>query len=134
MRILSQIKFISILSLGFLCACQTSKPPVQKSNLTHGTVKSKIVKGQTTQAEILKLLGSPNIVTKNKEKMEVWTYSKQSSDTKSGSVGAGFLAGSLIFGGGSSAYSNTSTSTFDLIITFDKNDVVHDFSVVSSQF
>ncbi|HCU44000.1 MAG TPA: hypothetical protein DF610_02900, partial [Sphingobacterium sp.] len=38
----------------------------QKSNLTMGTVKSKVVKGETTQDEIIKLFGSPNLVSKNK--------------------------------------------------------------------
>lgn len=127
---LNYVRFISIIFLGFLSSCKTvDRPPVQKSNLTYGTIKSKIIKGQTTQAEIVQLLGSPNIVTKNKEKMEVWTYSKQSSEAKSGGTGVGLL----VFGS-QSAYSNTSASTFDLIITFDENDVVHDFSVVSSQF
>lgn len=37
---------------------------VQKSNLTFGVVKSKIIKGQTTQEEILAIFGAPNMVQK----------------------------------------------------------------------
>jgi len=57
-----------LLCFGLL-GCATfpmSREPVQKSNLTVGTIKKEIVKGQTTQAEILKLFGSPNLITKNR--------------------------------------------------------------------
>jgi len=109
-------------------ACAT-KPPVQKSNLTHANVKKHIIKGHTTQAEVVQLLGSANIITKNRSGNEVWTYSKQSSERSSG----GIFGGIGIFGG-SRAVNRSSTSTFDLIMTFDNKDIVEDYSVVSSQF
>lgn len=123
------------LSLIAGCMQNTTEAPVapQKSNLTYGTVKSQIVKGQTTQTEVITLLGSPNMVSKTKGGDEVWTYSKQSTDSsaESSAYGVGLiLAG---FSGGKSNRSS-SVSTFDLIITFDNNDVVKDYSVVSSQF
>ena len=43
---------------------------IQKSNLTFGVIKSKIIKGQTDQNEILKTFGAPNIVAKNKSNDE----------------------------------------------------------------
>jgi outer membrane protein assembly factor BamE (lipoprotein component of BamABCDE complex) len=108
--------------------CSASQP-VQKSNLTYGNVKANVVKGQTTQAEVLQLLGSPNITTKNRDGNEVWTYSRQSFDAESGSFGGG-----IILFGGNQAFSSASSATFDLILTFDANDVVQDYSVVQSQF
>jgi hypothetical protein len=46
--------------------------------------------------------------------------------------------GSAIVGGGavsgSQAVDTQSVSTFDLIITFDQNDVVEDYSIVTSKF
>lgn len=110
-------------------ACSTSSKPVQKSNLSFGAVKKTIVKGKTNQADIVQLLGSPNIVTKNSKGHEIWTYSRQSYDSESGSFGGGLL---LI--GGNKAFSSSSSASFDLIITFDKQDVVEDYSVISSQF
>ncbi|MBN1783767.1 MAG: hypothetical protein JW812_02245, partial [Alphaproteobacteria bacterium] len=97
------------------------------------TVKSQIVKGQTTQTEVIQMLGSPNMVSKTKGGDEVWTYSKQSYDSSSASSAYGV---GLIFAGFSGGKSNRSStvSTFDLMITFDKNDVVKDYSVVSSQY
>ncbi len=124
---------VSVVLAG--CMQSNSVPQVapQKSNLTYGAVKSQIVKGQTTQTEVIKLLGSPNMVSKTRGGDEVWTYSKQSVDSssKNSAYGVG-----LIFAGFSGGKSNSSTavSTFDLMITFDSNDVVKDYSVVSSQF
>ena len=107
----------------------SSQPVAQKSNLSYGTVKTNIVKGQSDQAQVVQLLGSPNIVTKNKQNEEVWTYSRQSYDAESGGFGGG-----IILLGGSKAFSNSSSSSFDLVLTFDSKDVVKDYSVVSSQF
>ncbi len=109
-------------------ACAT-KPPLQKSNLTYANVKKHIVKGQTSQAEVIQLLGSANVISKNRAGNEVWTYSKQSSEQSSSGVfgGIGIL-------GGSSAVNRSSANTFDLIVTFDGRDIVEDYSVVSSQF
>lgn len=112
-----------------LAACATTSSNKAKSNLTYGMIKSKVKKGKTSQAEIVKIFGSPNIVSKNKKGLEVWTYSRQATQSKSG---GGF--GTLGIVGKSSAYSNTSTSSFDFIVTFDKNDIVVDYSVVSAKF
>ncbi len=122
------ILFTFFMAIISSCASTTGVPE-HKTNLSYGMIKSRVKKGQTTQEEILRIFGSPNIVTKNKAGLEVWTYSKQSSQAKSGS-----MYGSLLIIGGDSAYSNTSTDSFDFILTFDENDIVKDFSVVSSKF
>jgi len=111
-----------------LVSCVTSQAP-QKSNLTPGVVKTSIKEGMTSQSEIVKLIGSPNIITKNKDGEEVWTYSRQSFDSQSGGYG-----GNLIFFGATKAFSNSSSNSFDLIITFDSKSIVKEYSVVSSQF
>ena len=97
----------------------------QSSSLTHEIVKSKIVKGETTQSEILTIFGSPNIITKNKSNKEVWSYSKMSVVKKGGHTS--FLAGEK-------ASVSTTTQSFDLIITFDDNDIVNDYSVISTKY
>jgi hypothetical protein len=113
----------------FLIGSCASAPKSQKSNLTIGTIKKNFVKGSTTQTEVIQLLGSPNMVTRNAKNQEVWTYSRQSFSAESGSSGGGFL-----FFWGSSSNASSSTESFDLIITFNKKDVVSDYSVVSAQF
>jgi outer membrane protein assembly factor BamE (lipoprotein component of BamABCDE complex) len=117
-----------MLAVFVMVGCSASQPK-QKSNLTFGNVKKNIVKGKTSQAEVVQLLGSPNIVTKNAKGEEVWTYTRQSYDAESGGFGGG-----VILFGGNKAFSSASTSSFDLILTFNKADVVEDYSVVSSQF
>lgn len=99
--------------------------PTQKSNLTFGMVKSKIIKGQTTQGEILEIFGSPNMITKNKSNDEVWSYSKTSTQDRRGGSETMF---------GSRSSSNTSSQSFDLIITFNDKDIVKDYSILSTSF
>lgn len=122
-----KVMFLIVASF-VIASCATMKAP-QKSNLTPGVINTTIKKGITSKAEIVQLIGSPNIITKNKEGEEVWTYSRQSFDVESG----GFGGGLLLFGG-SKAFSSASSNSFDLVITFDSQSRVKDYSVVSSQF
>ena len=110
-------------------SCSTHEKPVQKSNLTFSNVKKGIVKRKTTQTEIIQMLGSPNLTTRNQKGEEVWTYSRQSTDAESGGSFFGIL-----LAGSNKAFSSTSSATFDLIITFDSKEIVEDYSVVQSQF
>jgi hypothetical protein len=111
------------------CATYPQGDPAQSSNLTMGMIKKEIIKGTTTQAEIMQKFGSPNLVTKNRSNDEVWNYSRMSYESKTGADGASF-----IFFGGSRAMSTTTTKSFDLIITFDEKDIVKDYSVISAQY
>ncbi|TDS17464.1 hypothetical protein [Sphingobacterium paludis] len=97
----------------------------EKSNLTVGIVKSKIIERETTQEEIIKLFGSPNLISKNKANREVWSYNKMAVENRSGST---------TFFAGRRASQSTSSTTFDLIITFDKDDIVSNYSVVSTTY
>lgn len=126
---MKKVLFVLLGTAMIAAGCASTDKPQQKSNLSMGTVKKTLVKGKTNQADIVQLLGSPNIVTKNSKGEEVWTYSRQSYDTESGGFGGG-----LILFGGNKAFSSGSSNSFDLIITFNKKDIVKDYSVVQSQF
>jgi hypothetical protein len=91
--------------------------------------KTKIIKGATTQNEILTVFGAPNIVTKNKSGNEVWTYDRMSVESGSSDV-----YGTAILVGGVGNRTSTSTRSFTLMIEFDENNVVKDFSYRSSTF
>ena len=119
----------SLFLLVSSCATFPQKQEETQSNLTIGIVKSKIIKGETTQAEILQIFGSPNIITKNRDNDEVWNYSRMSYRTTSGADGVSF-----IFFGGSRAMTTATTASFDLIIIYDENDVVKDYSVIAAKF
>ncbi len=119
---------VFIAALFVMASCTTTQIP-QKSNLTPGVVSTTIKKGVTSKVEIVKTIGSPNIIAKNRDGEEVWTYSRQSFDSESGGFGGG-----LLFFGGAKAFSSASSNSFDLIITFNNQDIVKDYSVISSQF
>lgn len=112
-----------------LCACTSYKygtdGPSQKSNLTYGVVKSKLIKGNTTQTEVLELFGAPNLISKNRSNSEVWSYNKMSVEQK---------AGSTDFFSGQRASQSSSTRSFDLIITFTDDDIIEDYSVISTTY
>lgn len=122
---------LSVITVSIFISCSAHKygenaEPTQKSNLTFGMAKSKIIKGQTTQSEIIALFGSPNLITKNKSNNEVWSYNKMSISSKGGHQ--------QTFFGGEKASASSSSQSFDLIITFDNNDIVSDYSIISTSF
>ena len=126
----TNILFMLLAALFILTGCRSykygaSNETEQTNNLTYGIVKEKIIKGETKQDEVLALFGSPNIITKNKSNNEVWSYNKMSVIQK---------AGQTIFFDGARASGSTSSQSFDLIITFDDNDFVIDYSVISTKF
>ena len=143
MKFLFHIIILSIFISA--CAVQPSPPPPSpepSNTLTLGTVQSKIQKG-ISQAEVLEVLGSPNIVTKNSKAQEVWTYDKVGSSQSSAAtvnygqrtLGQGFLA--FLFGGTtSSAAANAinETKSLTVIITFDENKNVSDFTYQSLKY
>lgn len=122
-------KMVYLFVLILLISGCASVQPVQKGNLTPGMAKTKIIKGQTSQNEILEVFGAPNIVTKNKTGNEVWTYDKASVET-----GTSDVYGTILIAGGVGSRSSTSARTFTLMIEFDDKNIVKDFSYRSSAF
>ena len=119
--------FFLFLSISiFSCkAFKYAEAEDSNTSLTYGVVKSKIIKGETNQASILKIFGSPNIITKNKSNNEVWSYNKMRVVTKAG-------VSLFIYQGKGSV--SSSTTSFDLIISFTEDDLVYEYSVISSRF
>ncbi|MEI6211234.1 MAG: hypothetical protein WCR06_06365 [bacterium] len=116
--------------------------------LTVGVVQKEIRKGQS-QADVATSLGSPNIVTKDKDGNETWVYDKIATEASysNSSVGVGgaagaaaFLSPTLLLGGVSANYSrnagasSSTQRTLTVIIKFDKSGMVDTFSYHSSKF
>ncbi len=108
--------------------------------ITVGTVQREIVIGMSA-ADVAAALGSPNIVTTEEERQETWIYDKISSDVTY-SRSSGTVVG-LIFGGSgggagvgttSAGSSSSSQRTLTVIIKFDTNSRVRDFSYHTSRF
>src|SRR3989338_513046 len=93
--------------------------------LTVGKVQREIKVGMSS-AQVVEILGSPNIVSTDEERREVWVYDKISTEVAySASESAGTLI--LIGGSGASGAKSTSQRTLTIIIKFDKENKVRDF-------
>jgi hypothetical protein len=106
---------------------ETAPAPGQ-SNLTPGMAKKTIVKGQTTQAEVVEVFGPPDLVT-HRDDLQIWTDDKITYEIESS--GSYFTV--VIAGTGKSRASSSSEPTM-LIIYFDAKDVVRDYRMNVAKF
>lgn len=101
-------------------------------SLTVGKVQKQIRVGMTN-AEVVQVLGSPNLVTTDEDRREIWVYDKISTETAQSSTAGGVSI--LILGvGGSSGASSTSQRTLTVVVKFDKENRVRDFAYQTSRF
>jgi hypothetical protein len=131
----SIIVFCSVLAVNF--GCSHSSGP---SALTPGAAKKNIIRGQTSQAEVIEVFGTPNVITR-KDGGEMWVYDKVSSRETSLAFGGGGLGGGFGnsgFGGGGLGGGASSTerseTTVMLIVYFDENDIVRDYKMTQTKF
>ena len=116
--------------------------------LTAGKVQREIRVGMTG-GQVAEILGSPNMVTTDEKRREVWVYDKISTEraysASSGGVTAlilgGFAGGSGAGGGGigpsysgAAGASSTTQRTLTVIIKFDEQNKVRDFAYRQSSF
>lgn len=127
------VSSLALLGVVGTVGCSHPAPSEQSSqNLTVGKVQGEITVGMDA-ASVAEILGSPNIVTTDEKRREVWIYDKVSSesvDTKNS------IGGSVIIFGGSSAQRQSSKTqkTLTIIIKFDEEKKVRDFAYNASQF
>ena len=155
MKHLSSVRGLIIITMVLtLTGCMSAHQHYQQTHgaqerqMTVGTVQKEIRKGMSA-ADVAEALGSPNIVTTDGEGREVWVYDKISTDVTyskdSGGLGAALLIGSAsggVFGGGlgSADYSRSAGArsktqrTLTVVIKFDAQKKVRDFSYHSSRF
>lgn len=145
MTIRKELLAVSLAGLVFAgCSAQHHAADVraaeETNRLTVGTVQREIRMGMSA-AEVAEVLGSPNIVTSDENRNETWIYDKISSDvtySRSSGTVVGLIFGNSAAGAGvgSSSAGSTSTAqrTLTVIIKFDEQSQVRDFSYHSSQF
>ncbi len=141
---------LAFLMVFLLTGCKTAaqhKAEVQDDSadrMTVGKVQKEIRVGMSG-ADVAQALGSPNIVSTDEERREVWIYDKIATDQAYSSSSGGISALILGFGpgiagaagGGSNASagaSSTSQRTLTVIIKFDKEGKVRDFAYHTSRF
>jgi len=116
--------------------------------LTVGKVQKEIKVGMSSAA-VVETLGSPNMVTTDEKRREVWVYDKIATETAysttSGGISAlilgGFVGGTGVGGGGiGSSFSKgagaaaKSQRTLTIVIKFDEENKVRDFAYRQSSF
>ena len=132
-------------ALAIFAACSASHHASEVRSdegerVTVGTVQKEIVIGMSG-AEVAGVLGSPNIVSTDENRNEVWIYDKISSEVTY-SRSSGTIIGLIFSGGGGGAGVGSSNSgatsrsqrTLTVIIKFDEHNQVRDFSYHSSRF
>ena len=141
---------ISAIAVVFLSGCMMT-PQHRRAvrddsgdRMTVGKVQKEIRVGMSG-AEVAQVLGSPNIVSTDEERREVWIYDKISTETaystSEGGIASLILVGltDVFLGGGggasgSSGASSTSQRTLTVIIKFDEDKKVRDFAYHASRF
>ncbi|MCK5893779.1 MAG: outer membrane protein assembly factor BamE [Endozoicomonadaceae bacterium] len=122
----------------FMQGCMT---PEQHQNAVKNDSSDKITVGKVQKeisvgmsgAQVAEVLGSPNIVSTDKDNDEVWIYDKVSTRSASsrGKNGANIL---ILFDSLNFTATSSSQKTLTIIIKFDKDDKVKDFSYRASSF
>ena len=102
------------------------------SNLTVGKVQGEIKIGMPA-SDVAAILGSPNIVTTDEKRREVWIYDKVSSNSVDTSNSAfGWI---VILGADTNQSQSTSSQkTLTVIIKYDEQKLVRDFAYNYTQF
>ena len=139
-------------TLAFGCAgAQYHRDAVdadRKSAITVGQVQREVRVGMSG-AEVAESLGSPNVVSTDEERREVWIYDKISTEraysVDQGGIATLILGGALIGDGGvgggvapsyasSSGAASTTQKTLTVIIKFGHDRRVRDFAYHSTTF
>jgi outer membrane protein assembly factor BamE (lipoprotein component of BamABCDE complex) len=137
---------LSIVLTGCMSASQ-HRQAVQDDTgerVTVGTVQKEIHVGMSG-GEVAAVLGSPNIVSTDEQRREVWIYDKVATDyaysSSSGGLSALILGwGSQVAGAAAPGYSassgaaSTTQRTLTIIVKFDKEGKVRDFAYHTSKF
>ena len=145
-RLVVSLATLVILS-GCMSAAKHRKSVLDDSGerMTVGTVQKEIRVGMSG-AEVAQVLGSPNIVSTDENRREVWIYDKISTEsaysTSDGGISTLILVSRItdvLLGGSggmsaSSGASSTSQRTLTVIIKFDDDKKVRDFAYHTSRF
>ena len=115
--------FILILTLFFVsCATIPQDKRISVANAQQ-------LKIGMSSADVVSMLGSPNIITTDSNRNEVWVYDKIGSDSVRNEGGM-----FLILGGFNSSSSSKSSRTLTIIVKFDKDHKIKDVSYHTTRF
>lgn len=137
---------ICMLATGCTTAAQHQQAvnSYDEEQLTVAAVQRTIREGMSG-ADVLAALGSPNIMSTDENRNEVWVYDRVGTEYAHSESGAGLIslmgaASSSVVGGAIPTYSQKSGAsrrsqrTLTIIVRFDENKLVRDYSYHASRF
>jgi outer membrane protein assembly factor BamE (lipoprotein component of BamABCDE complex) len=112
--------------------CAGGRAEIKEDRLTVGKVQGEVKVGMPA-SQVAELLGSPNIVTTDEKRREVWIYDKVSTDRVD--TASSTFAGLIILGASSRDSSSSQRQrTLTIIIKYDEDKKVRDFAYNATQF
>lgn len=127
------VVLLAVLSLGGCVSASKHADQVQNNgNISVGVVQKEIKIGMSG-AGVVEALGSPNIVSTDEKRREVWVYDKVATDTVHSSS-SGWVFAVLAGGQSRSGATSRSQRTLTIIIKFDEKSLVRDFAYHTSKF
>jgi len=126
--LISLATFSAILAGG----CNATNYDSKEERLTVAKAQREIKIGMPS-ADVVEVLGSPNMVTTDAQRRETWVYDKVSTNVSSSQTESGvWLLIATV--GGSSSRSSSNQRTLTIIVKFDENNLVRDFAYRTSTF
>lgn len=84
MHLISRVIGAGLLTLAiFGCVPAQETVTARNSTLTQGKVQLNLKMGETTKAEVLEVLGSANVTTRQSDGVEVWSYQRSARVSQS---------------------------------------------------
>lgn len=130
---ISALLGVAVLQFSGCAMTQNYYNPQADEKMTLGKAQREIKIGMST-AEVIQVMGSPNIVSTDEKRREVWVYDKISTQVAYSKSSAGI--GVLVIGGvsGSDGTQSSIQKTLTIIVKFDESSKVRDLSYHSSSF
>ncbi|MBP5707715.1 MAG: outer membrane protein assembly factor BamE [Alphaproteobacteria bacterium] len=126
---MKKILFAIFLAMApLLTACTTGTDPVADEQMTVAKAQREIKVGMSS-AQVVEVLGSPNMITTDDKRRETWVYDRVSSNVSQSSSGVW-----LLVAGASNAKQSSTQRTLTIIVKFDENNKVRDFAYRTSVF
>jgi outer membrane protein assembly factor BamE (lipoprotein component of BamABCDE complex) len=116
-------KIITIALVAILLAACASTGNTALKNETSTTIATKITKGQTTQAQVRQMLGSPTSSDFTDSGNQIWRY----SHAEATAMGRNFIPFVSMFSSGANVESK------QLVVFFDKDGIVQNYSMEESK-
>ena len=115
-----------------MTACVRNTDTIETEKITVATAQREIKVGMSS-ADVVEVLGSPNMITTDSKHRETWVYDRVSTTVQSSNSGSGVWV--LLFGAGKNTHSYSSTQrTLTIIVKFDEKGLVRDFAYRTSAF